>query len=100
MSTFCRECGAPCQRSFCSKPCRMTWHNRRKSRGAEFYDFVMALRYERDEATKAEAWTTLCSLARACRDSDKALRAGRHSWNLREATERVPLAFSTDGDRR
>lgn len=96
----CRECGGRCARLFCSMDCRRVWHNRRKSRGADMYDLVMALRYERDTAKADSAWTVLCNVARAAREADVAARGGRQSWNLQECLARLPAAFSDEGDGR
>lgn len=101
----CRECGAPLasvKRTavFCGTACRKTWNNRRMVRGAELYDLFMALRYQREDATQAQAFTMLANLARAYHDADVAKRDGRQSWNLREAMQRIPMAYSTDGDKR
>lgn len=101
----CRECGAGLagmKRTavFCSTACRKAWNNRRMVRGAELYDVFMAMRYEREEAKQQQAFTTLANLARAYRDADVAKRAGRQSWSLREALARMPLAYSTEGDKR
>ena len=35
----------------------------------------------------------------ACRDADKALRAGRKSWD-EDCLNQLPLGYSTDGDKR
>lgn len=89
----CRECGMPNpgKGAFCTDRCRTAWHNRRKARGAELYDFVMAWRFERGEA---DTMAMLARLASAYRDADNHVRDGRKSWDLGEATARVPLAFS------
>ncbi len=101
--TICRECGAPCSKrgaSFCRPSCRAAWHNRRKSRGAELYDLVMAMRYDRTGASAANAMTVLSNLARAYHDADAAARGGRPSWDLAEALARLPAGYSTAGDGR
>lgn len=92
--TACRECGGPIlgrrgDAVFCGKPCQLTWHNRRRARGAEFYDLVMAMRYERQEAARQGAFAALAQLASSAWESDKALRPGRKSWDLAEAMLRI-----------
>jgi hypothetical protein len=81
----CRECGkdagkAPAGRSkfFCSTPCRQAWNNRRRDRGAELYDLFMAMRYDRDAAKDADAWTKMCRMAQLFHEEDQ--RAGRRSY--------------------
>lgn len=104
VNPYCRECGASTAREgrgrpkvFCSKTCRMKWHNRRLQRGAELYDFVMSWRFERDQADTLGQITRLAS---AYRDADKKLRAGRPSWDVEEAQGRLPLGYSINGDNR
>jgi hypothetical protein len=105
MAHVCRECGKPLDGKrkgavFCGAEHRKTWNNRRMVRGAEMYDLFMANRYEREKANGEKAWTHLTNLARAYRDADIALRDGRQSWNLREALERLPIAYGNQGDKR
>lgn len=58
-------------------------------RGAELFDLVMALRYEREEATKHKVWRMINRMAAKFRDEDKSERAGRRSWQrLRTVLER------------
>jgi hypothetical protein len=81
----CLECGAPFvakreHAQFCTAKCRSTFNNRRNVRGAEMYDLIMALRYERDDATKAGAWTKLTKLAAHYHAVDQRERNGRKSW--------------------
>lgn len=101
----CRECGIEIpaggkQKFFCTVKHRKMWNNRRAVRGAELYDLFMALRFDREDANKAQLWTVISNLARAYRDADKARRDGRKSWNWREAIARRPLVFGSDGDKR
>lgn len=99
----CRECGKPLtgkQKAFCSTEHRKAWNNRRMIRGQEMYDVWMAIAYERGKRKDLELFTTFNRLARAYRDADNALRAGRKSWNVEEALARMPIAYSTEGDGR
>lgn len=107
MCSNCKECGKSLSglglkagARFCSIEHRKAFNNRRAIRGAELYDLFMAMRYDRSEAVKAGAWTIMCNLARAYRDSDKALRDGRKSWDMKETINRLPIHFSTEGDKR
>lgn len=81
----CQECGSPfaartLEDAFCSSHCRVTFNNRRKSRGAELYDLVMAWRYERSLASTLKLFTKIAQMARSFREEDKEEREGRHSW--------------------
>jgi len=102
----CLECGTKYRRRrdcdlFCSTPCRVTFNNRRKARGAEMYDLVMAWRFERERADEMDIRGLLGRLAARFRDSDKTLRSGRKSWHLDKAIERVPKGYAGNhGDRR
>jgi hypothetical protein len=69
-------------------------------RGAELYDLFMGLRYERAAANEDKVWSAMTNLARAYRDADVALRDGRKSWDLRDAFQRLPLAYGKAGDKR
>lgn len=100
----CRECGGEYQAkrdtsAFCAPKCRQAWNNRRMIRGAELYDLFMELRFNRKSGNVKRLWTLICAVASAYRDADKALRAGRQSWDA-QAYQRIPLAYSTDGDGR
>jgi hypothetical protein len=86
----CRECGddtrvAERHGAFCCNTCRASWNNRRKARGAEIYDLIMALRYERGLAKGLKIWTAICRLAMVFRQEDLRERAGRHSWRAPKA---------------
>jgi hypothetical protein len=101
----CRECGIDISDKrqgavFCSAEHRKAWNNRRMIRGAEVYDLLMANRYEREKSTALGVWSIATNLLRAYRDSDRKLRDGRQSWNLRETLDRLPIAYSDEGDRR
>ena len=100
--TLCRECGAETAGgTFCTGPtCRSAWHNRRKARGAEVYDVLMAMRFERDKAKAEGLFTTLCTLASVYRDGDNHEREGRPSWDVDAALARMPLAYGHRGDGR
>lgn len=101
----CQECGAEFEakrgKLFCSSPCRMKFNNRRRDRGAELYDLMMANRFERDRANGKNLLTLMSSLASAYRDADKTLRNGRFSWaDLDEVLNGIPMAFGRNGDKR
>lgn len=106
--TTCLECGNTLPpaarrgppRKFCATPCRMAFNRRRAVRGAELYDLVMAWRFQRADADKADARGLMGRLASAYRDSDKIRRAGRRSWDLAEAIERIPNVYGREGDKR
>lgn len=76
---ICRECGEKFtgKRSvaaFCSTPCRKAWHNRRMTRGAQMYDAVMAMRYDRKRATELGIdWTFVCRMAEMFNAEDATL---------------------------
>lgn len=102
----CNECGETfqtprCETEFCNKGCRMAWHNRRRDRGAELYDILMTCRFDREFA--AEEGLVLSSimsnLAQHYRNSDKAKRDGRKSWD-KHAHQRLPIAYDDGGDGR
>lgn len=81
----CRECGAPfvpgnTHGEFCSTACRKAFANRRMTRGAELYDLLMVLRYERPLARAKSVFTLLCRAAQRFREARLRERAGRPSW--------------------
>lgn len=78
----CLECGAShgLAQDFCATACRMAFNNRRKARGAELYDLVMAWRFQRNLATGLKVLRAICRLASDFRAEDRAERAGRLSW--------------------
>jgi len=81
----CRECGvafpASGARDFCRDVCRRSFHNRKAQRGAQLFDLVMALRFERKRAKEFGAWSLMCRMASAFRQQDTSERAGRRSWD-------------------
>jgi hypothetical protein len=81
----CRECGHPVRTkrasAFCSAKCRATYHNRRACRGADLYDLVMGLRFDRVGAEAAGVWSLMCRMAASFRAEDERARAGRQSWD-------------------
>lgn len=93
---FCKECGTgfnPRQRTalFCGVPCKQTFHNRRRERGAELYDFIMQDRHDK----------LIDALLAAYVMADKAMREGRPSFqDIETAMQRMPLAYGRDGDGR
>ncbi len=105
---ICLECGGPGRqagentREFCCDQCRRAWHARREKRGAELYDFVMAMRYERGLASRLViGWALICRLAAAYRASDETARQGRRSWRRPGvALESLPSAYGRAGDGR
>lgn len=103
----CRECGADLaslnlrkDATFCCAEHRKAWNNRRALRGAELLDLFMAMRYQRAEFADKGMFASMCNLARAYRDADKALRGGRKSWDACETLARMPLAYGAEGDKR
>lgn len=102
----CLECDAPFQSveahaEFCCAAHRKTWNNRRAARGAQLYDLVMAMRFERGRTKAFKLWSLICALASAFRDADNALRDGRRSWRRTEAAlADIPQAYSHEGDGR
>ena len=90
----CLECGGAFtpravpgnhQPEFCSNACRSLFNNRRKRRGAEFYDLIMAHRFEREEAQQLRVLSKINRLASIYRQQDKDARSARRSW--RKANE-------------
>jgi hypothetical protein len=82
----CLECGASFDSTatyveFCCEAHRKAWNNRRAMRGAEIYDLLMAVRYDRHRATHLKLWTLLCRMAALCRAADFSERQGRRSWS-------------------
>jgi predicted nucleic acid-binding Zn ribbon protein len=78
----CLECGGPCETKgeFCSRACRDDFGNRRKRRGEKLYDLFMALRWDRENATRLGVWRTLNRMSSDFRAEDRAERDGRRSW--------------------
>lgn len=105
MKKTCAECGNSfeAKRShakFCGIECKRVYNNRKAIRGSEIYDMFMMLRFERKYAKDEAIWGHMCALASAYKDSDKALRAGRRSYDL-DAHKALPIAYSNgQGDGR
>jgi hypothetical protein len=81
----CLECGEVFARvrpeaEFCGRTCVRAWNNRRMTRGAEIYDLIMTIRYDREKATLFKVWRTINRLAALFRDEDRDRRGGRRSW--------------------
>lgn len=76
-------------RRHCNSKCKDAWNMRRRKRGAELYDFVMAWRFERAEATEQRFQTAVCALASKFRQEDREQRDGRMSWDVKSANQRV-----------
>ena len=100
----CLECGRTYwakrrQSVFCCIEDKMAFTNRRRDRGAELYDVLMTQRFARKTKAGKDAWRLVCALASAYRMADQDRRGGRPSWS-RRAMERIPLGYSTGGDRR
>jgi hypothetical protein len=103
-SPACIECGVTFQTNVktakaCSTECRKAFNNRRMQRGAELYDLMMAHRFDRHNPDAAEQRAAMYRMISVYRDADNALRAGRPSWD-KDCLEQLPLAFSTEGDKR
>lgn len=81
----CRECLKPLEAGrkataeFCGIPCKASWNNRRKNRGAELYDLFMAIRFERGLAKTLGLWAVICRMASVWKEEDD--RAGRKSFS-------------------
>lgn len=79
----------------CSPACRKEFNNRRMTRGAELYDLMMAVRYDRAEATESALWSKACALMAHYRADDDKARDSRRSWQSHKAvTERQPAVFA------
>jgi hypothetical protein len=78
---ICRECRAKFEarrstKEFCCTACRQVFNNRKRTRGAEIYDFAMEWRDDRSDTT---ALTLLCRVLAKFKEEDD--RAGRRSWD-------------------
>ena len=100
----CRECGKAFNARrmsalFCDAPCRTSFNQRRRDRGAELYDFVMAIaKVEGMDFTPAPY---IKRLIEAYVAADMAKRAGRPSYQPENfARLRLPTVFGEEGDRR
>lgn len=100
-ATTCAECSTPytATRShsrFCSVKCRREFNNRRQVRGAQLYDLIMLMRYQRAEAKRLQIWTKLCRIAEMFRDEDISKRDGLPSWrDPREIMDDKPYLSAT-----
>lgn len=82
----CQECGMkykPTRREamFCRSACKTAFHHRRHKRGAEIYDLMMTMRYDRERAAELGVWATLCRMAQGFQEEDARDRSGRRSWD-------------------
>jgi hypothetical protein len=70
----------------------MAFNNRRGARGAELYDLVMCMNYERDFARENKFRSIVDRMASTFRQEDKDERDGRRSYltgdELKERLER------------
>ena len=76
MQQHCQECGEPFtakkhHAKFCSTSCRKTWNNRRAMRGAQLYDAVMAMRYDRKKAKALAKKIKVGKSGRTISDADR-----------------------------
>lgn len=94
----CRECGREFQAktlsaAFCEPAHRAAFNRRRRDRGAELYDFVMAAYPTTHPMVKV--------LAEAYRAADLDKRAGRNSYQREvDARAALPVVFTVKGDGR
>jgi hypothetical protein len=98
---ICSECGVEFRAAmkhadFCGTACRKLFNNRRLTRGAELYDLIMVLRFDRGPAQLLKVWNLICRLASEYRAEDQRERAGRKSWrSAREIIDRRPYLAGT-----
>jgi hypothetical protein len=57
---------------FCCAAHKDRYNNRRKNRGAEIYDLMMAMRFDRKAAADAGAWAIMCRMASEWKAEDDA----------------------------
>ncbi len=100
---ICRECGAAFEprraredAAFCRPVCRSAFNNRRFTRGAQLYDMMMLLRYQRGLAKARGIWALLCRMCQDWRAEDVEHRAGRPSWQPYEAIHDRLLPLRAD----
>lgn len=75
----CPECGASLTACPDKRKHKDAWNNRRKKRGAQLYDLLMAHRFQRDETGDQQLWSKACSLMAEWHAEDKS--AGRpQTW--------------------
>lgn len=100
----CRECGKSFSARrvtalFCSAPCRTSFNQRRRDRGAEFYDFMMAAYNAGIVDLQPAPW--MRRLIEAYVAADTVKRAGRPSYQPSHlARMRLPSVFGEQGDDR
>lgn len=79
----CANCGAEFEAKRpeaenCSDKCRKARNNRRMTRGAEAYDVLMNMRFERGAAKEEKLWSLLCAMASEWKAEDEAMNARTH----------------------
>ncbi len=113
---ICAECAAEfsAQRAharYCSRICNRNFNNRRASRGAEAYDFLMGWVNSRVELTRKRDGKKymdrdpaflgdLIALTSGWREADKQLRDGRKSFLSRQAAIEALGRLPACSDRR
>ena len=111
LKRVCRECGGPLTivgprgqlPKFCAEPCRTAFNMRRRQRGAELYDLLMANQFERQAPARknGQLRRAIGRLLSRFRDEDHRARNGRASWgDWREALERDPTLTTAWGGTR
>src|SRR5688572_17639911 len=101
----CQECGKSFTpktptRLFCDTPCRNAFNARRRDRGAELYDVLMVQKFEPNK-WDANQIPPVDKLLLAYKAADDARRGGRRSWqNAWDVSTKLPMAYSTEGDKR
>lgn len=88
----CWECAKALEggKRFCDRPCKQAWNNRRAARGAQVYDLLMGLRFEREAASRDGVWSVICRLASDWHEADQ--RAARRGYDMQSGLERLPHA--------
>ena len=100
----CRECGGSFQAKrytadFCSSKCRMQFNQRRRERGTELYDVLMAAKFGAGPHKPPAGLVD--NLLSAYRNADLHKREGRASWQeWGQAQTRIPMGYSKEGDKR
>lgn len=65
-------------------------------RGAEMYDIIMTMRFNRPLAAAMGLWTILSRMASEARQEDKEQRGGRRSWRRpKDVIEAKPYLRAT-----
>lgn len=89
----CTECGITftakkAHAEFCSTNCRKAFNNRRAMRGAQLYDAMMNMRYDRAAAKDEDIdYTFLCRMAEMFHREDEQQRRGRRSFRTARAVK-------------